>query len=924
MENRARKQLSPELIDWYWAHGFAREGRYALPKGDWLNRLYRLRDEGILLEKALESSRPSVAIWGPSQTGKSTLVSRYIDAPGDPATGKGTALHWEEGTPSLFLAPSDPEVLENLSDETVVLNPFNSGLDASACLTRFTHPSVFGGKPPFPEQPVEIRFVDLIDLVQSLARGYDSQCMGPADPKASASADPEGEPPRFPTTWTSERFAKVLRKYREKPVPRGARPQRESYERLQGLCRIVDDLIFAELERFRSLASGEVRWSSLRREILSDSEGDSGAGSRNALLYDAELAESFVAEILWDGYPVMTELYRGMRERRRELQEKFGDKPVYCSLEVAALFLDMESYTVLLKPIGGHSRAKDRKIHDRAPKVGYREEGGAILLGVGGGFSQPLIQKAEDFGILQGLVWEMVVPLNPGHLEDTSFRKFLETSDLLDFPGVERGGQGASVGKIDLDILGDRRTRGVMHDDEHDPYQFYIRILKRGKTSCIVSTYAKKLTIDGFCIFQDLDRDKPNAGELVTGIQTWWRSVAPEFYRNPQGESPLPLNFVLLWWATLFNEGHRMGTLVKKLAGLGPIADSDYASVFALNYYGLSRGKVQEAALASMNEAVGELKADPAFARLFKRGVSQQSFDQMIADLETGGTDFFFGQLQEQMAGRESDSGGRQELLDPRREILSENVRGLLQEHELVPEPKPKDERREHLEAFLEAIREALPLKTERELRRLNHDLRRILNIDYMTLSPIPTDPLDISVQYLRNEIGLWANQQVQDWAEMSPASRPNVPGINERTALANVLHALVQSLEPDLEDVSDWLRKLAGYARTRGFEDSDLRRPLALRLGNALLYGEAGVRVRRADDLPLEMGAERPRRDGDYQQSPSYRFFLAGFIGPKGQLEYLINRQVVPSKRPDQPGDEELVALLDGFGVSETEEASV
>lgn len=910
MEAPVRKPLSSHLIDWYWAHGFAREGRYALPKGDWVDRLYRIHNDASMLAKALDEERPSMAIWGPSQTGKSTLVSRYLDAKAEPTTGVGSALHWDQGKPCLFLAPNDPEDLAKMPEDTTVLNPFNSGLDASACLTRFTLPE---GQPRFPQQPVEIRLVDEYELWQSLARGYDSQCLGPLPPGAKAvAADDESAPPRFPTSWSPERFTKLLDRYRKQAVPRDAKPSREAYERLQGLTRIIDDLIFAELPRFRGLASGDVPWPSLRREILSDGEGDSG-GTKNALLYDADSAEKFAAELLWDGYAVMTDMFRQMRERLRSLREKWDDKPIYCALDVAALFLDMESYTVLLKPLGPGSRPKDKRIHDRAPNFGYREQDGAIILGVGSEFANRLVNKPEDFGIFQGLVWEMVVPLNPKNLDDTPFRTFLRDADLLDFPGVERGGQGASTGKIDLDVLADRRQSGRVEDDENDAHQFYIRILKRGKTSCIVTTYARKLTIDGFCIFQDLDRDKPNAGELVTGIQTWWRVVAPEFYRNPQGESPLPLNFVLLWWATLFNEGHRMGNLVKKLSGLGPIADPEHSTVFALNYYRLSRGTVLPEKLATIDEAVQELKADSAFGRLFSRTTSSSSFDQMVADRESGGTDFFFTQLKGQVQNLQQNRGGRQALLEPRQERIANHLSELLQEHELIPDPKPKDDRKEHLERFHKALLEALPGMSERKLRRLNHDLREILNIHYTALTPTPRDPTDISAQFLRNEMALWINDQVRRWDER-PEGSPDIPGLADRSELQQVLQALAKSIEPDFDDLADWLGSLASYAATRGLAESDLRRPLALKLGNALVYGGVGVRTRRADDEPMA-GFDQPRTRGDYTTSPSYRFFLASFVGPKGQLEYLINRNVTPSKRPDQPGDDEVRQLLEASG---------
>jgi len=42
--------------------------------------------------------------------------------------------------------------------------------------------------------------------------------------------------------------------------------------------------------------------------------------------------------------------------------------------------------------------------------------------------------NAPKLAILQGLVWELVIPLNPDHLHDSPFLNYLKQADLLDFP----------------------------------------------------------------------------------------------------------------------------------------------------------------------------------------------------------------------------------------------------------------------------------------------------------------------------------------------------------------------------------------------------------------------------------------------------------------------------------------------------------
>src|SRR4051812_3223587 len=179
------QRFSGEILDWYWKSGFRRTGKYALPKGAWLDQLYSVHQQLRTLAAGLEQTRPSVAVWGPSQTGKSTLAAKYIDAKvnfvGDlAADGRRSGLHFEGGSPAFFLKPEeDAAGGKFLREGTCVLNPFNAGLDASACLSRF----VLGTVQPAPglrtlrdvRYPVELKLVRPVDLWQSIARGFDSQ-----------------------------------------------------------------------------------------------------------------------------------------------------------------------------------------------------------------------------------------------------------------------------------------------------------------------------------------------------------------------------------------------------------------------------------------------------------------------------------------------------------------------------------------------------------------------------------------------------------------------------------------------------------------------------------------------------------------------------------------------------------------------------
>ncbi|HEY0946258.1 MAG TPA: hypothetical protein VGD81_13355, partial [Opitutaceae bacterium] len=907
------------LLGWYWRYGCLRQGKYALPTGVWLDQLYSTAKELDTLDTALAAHRPSVAVWGPSQTGKSALAASYIDARaytgGREVDGTGSGLHWDGGTPCFFLTPEE-NALERVAmrEGTLVLNPYNSGLDASACLSRF----VLGSPEPTPglhhvrdpQHPVELKWVKPAELWQSIARGYDSQCFGPRTPGLELTGG--RILPRYPRTWTHERFLERLRHFSEEPVPSSATPSREAYELLHDFCDLIEDLIFAELPRFRQLQSADSSWRALRHAVLS--ETTEGPGGRNALHYDPARAYAFTAEVLWDGYKVLSDYHQAMRRVHQSLHDRWQDKPVFCSLEVAALLLDMETYLVHLKPLPGRPRAKDVRIHRTVPAVAWEDRGDHIVIGADPKLPHKLVQGPEHFAILQGLVWEMVIPLNPDRLDNTPFKSFLHHADLLDFPGVERGGQSAD--KIDLDVLARIKAGSGGPEEgtgERDaPYQFFLRLLKRGKTSSIVCTYAQRLSIDAFNIFQDLDKDKPNGTQLIEGINSWWKECAPEFYHNPRGRSPLPLNFALVWWAEFFNSSQDFTNLAKKFAGLGSIIDPEVSTTFALNYYSLPRGRIEAERLAAIEESVATLKAEPAFRMQFVGETSLRSFEEMIADRESGGTHFFFACLSRQIQGAVGENSPRLVLLRKKAANLLAQLGELMQQHELYPNPAPKDERRDHLLRFQAALDQAVDRADERHMRRMNHALRVLLDIDFTDFLPVPRAAGEINVEHLRTQLQQWINSK----AELLSTGRAEFAaiGCGERETLVATLTALAESIEPDLESTALWLRRLLQHARAAPSGDEiDLRRHLALRLSNHLVFGPAGPRVRTEEPFDQPATEEDPEKlapEPSGRACRYYRDFIAAFAGPDGQLQTLTHRQVIPITRPEQPGDAELLAL--------------
>ena len=68
------------LEDWFWEHGYQRKGRIRPPCGAWVRVLRDIREGLEEFGPSIAQGRAAVAVWGPSQTGKSTSVASYIDA----------------------------------------------------------------------------------------------------------------------------------------------------------------------------------------------------------------------------------------------------------------------------------------------------------------------------------------------------------------------------------------------------------------------------------------------------------------------------------------------------------------------------------------------------------------------------------------------------------------------------------------------------------------------------------------------------------------------------------------------------------------------------------------------------------------------------------------------------------------------------
>ena len=919
------QNVAHALENWYWEHGRQRNEPYALSLGGWLRQassLCRMMDLG---REALQYARPAMGIWGPSQTGKSTLISAYVDSGAQytqnaDEDGKGSGLHWPGGKPFFFMAPrvDDPENLPRHLTR-MVLNPFNKGMDGSACLTRFTPATTandtYAHRLTDPQYPVSLHLVEIEDIWHALARGYSTECLGAEN--------------RAPQPWDLDRLKRatntILQANKKKPLP----ADQTAFKNLMRFADVLNVLASSDDPVFSNLSLDQDAWQLYLTNLFETPE----------LLSSPTMVEKLANRILWNGSEPLSEwCAKLVKQREAWLGPKglWTEKPLLCSLEAASLFLNMGASEIAYAPSEGSPNSARAVIKQLIATLGCRVDEDAVRIGCEPGLPQKLGGTADDFSILQGLVWELVVPINMEHLPEhpfpedparpNAFKTFLASADILDFPGV-----GNETKSIDNRIIIDRdqiesvqdkagSSEATPADKERlqrcfSPTLFFRQILKRGKTASIVATYGKRLNIDGFSIFQGARNHAcPNADQIINGVKTWLRHLAPDYAKNAYEESPFPLNLVITWWAKQLNyakdpnDSNIYGVIDEIVGNLGIIRDPAVSTTFAINDH---RSPDRDSAELKLDFSQGSqrylgITSEQAFKQQFSRPSSRQSFDAMLNDNLTGGAEYFFLTATEQMnALAERADNRRARIMNQLTDAVSE-LHQLLAWPELVPQPKIRDTRRERIEAFLAHTRLVCDQANTAELRALNHYLRELINIRSSDIPSIPDRPL-CTPAFIERAYDTWVSAQIRKM-ESDPrfSQQATDLGLADSDSLRQLLRALVDSLTPDHGTISQWLKSILSSADDP--TSAQMRRLLAIRMGNALVFGHEGPATRRRELAFWE----KLYQTTDQSNNPAWSHFLKPLVGKGGRLESLAEREIIPRKRPDLPGDVEIRKLFE------------
>jgi len=852
------------ILHWYWNHGVSRQGNYSLSRAEWLDKAYDIVERQKKLDSigGSEAPRPTLAVWGPSQSGKSTLLSRYLDI------GKN-----DQGSPCLTWDDSAPTVFMDRVGSQVALNPYHHGSDATGCATRYSLASQVRN----PKYPVSLRMNSLGDVMHALACGYLSEC-------AVVTVDGHEE------EWSPESFHDNFLKSQ---LEAGAIVSQEAFELLRDVLRIVELFIATRHPRYYKLSKD---WNRLRLKVLNDS----------LALRDPDMVVKMAKKLFWDDVTPLSWIFDKIRAKSATLNWPAGK--VYCTPQVAALIIDIVSYDCYHKHANG-----ENPVADSIRRLGFRREGGDILIKVRESSEEPSEEISKDaFGLFQAMVREVNIPVSkPDSPTDanSAFFRLLATADLVDFPGVSNRHGNATAGAM----INPHTT------PPSDP-RWLTTVFKRGKTESMVLGYAKDVSIDAFALMVKADPHPSSPRQLTTGIEHWWECVDPGF-REGKGLSgdraPLPLSICLTAFAKVINKwggpesrASMDGIFVEMPKQLMPLSEPGRSRFFATTYKHFAKDTDYHFAKASeVTRAAEAIRVQASFRNIFRDEVSRQSFDEMICK-DDGGVEFF---LDHQIA--EIATSGRRKLLLSRAQEDKKTLRLLVGpalptgDDDGAAQARVIRKVHDHFSSLLEKAEDLVECEQFKELESyetlIGYWIRLLSWVREEELEAVPESfsqqKPEMREKFVKEQWDIWREKSIGQIRD-ELRSEWDKFGLESEDEFRKFLKAISEQVGQ--KQLLDWINEELDDITSKVVSKS-ARRELAVAMGNIIRRGAHHL----PDEAPIApLSRLRSLRQGDDdfggRAKPRTNPIIEGFMA------MLAAFKPISGKRPAQPGDRELDEL--------------
>lgn len=846
-----------KIDNWYWQYGIKRgcdpsdpdREMRKVPIGRWLDRLDVLHDKIEAIRKNF-GAKACVALWGPSQTGKSTMLSRYID--GFAGDGSDSALTWDPAHPVRFSPSiSDGADLAFLYPNTLVFNPFNHQSDASGVAARYVlrddgDPSVN------PLYPVEIKLASRVQILHALALGYWTECH-PIDQKVY---------------FDQDHFLQDLPSNREDDV--GA-PLADAYDLLKDAAEVME--LMRTEERFSNLFRRGEWEKKVRPQLV----------SCPALLSSVNAAEDKVTELFWDKSERLTSFFKRIESLRTSLLGKWmGAKRIVATQEVAALLLDIDTFRSFVEPNGD----RGKKVQEKVSRIAWEFDGasGEVRLSVGKVGSEI---SGDAFGAFQVLCGELVVPLRRQALQDSAkapFLQLVEKCDILDLPGLSNKNRGTSESIEDDSLLG---IKTVSDSD------LYTRVFKEGKTQSMVYGYSRQYGVDAFIILARANLWPGKSSLLSNGVLAWIRSYDPEWKKGLPLDMPVFLN--MTFFASVVNNvamdgvGNGLAPVVNRIQETLTFAGRNGATWFVTTYPQFPDGGIVNP--NQKDTVVANIRGDEAFCP--RTGLGEDAIRAVFE--EDGGVGFMLERIAARIDPAKRLSRCRTIIQKARQEFVQMVLR-----HLPTDEESGADERRRLLAECSREIRNELSRIEQNGKADDYADLAGLLK-DIFSASQDVFDPVPFDAA--QEDQSDYLKRQRNRWFEAKMGNLP-VSAVLDESHLQALVGTLRDAIRISGEGgLEEYVTKCLGQIKDKQTADA-ARFPFALAFGNVLRTGRWNRVATEPDpgllDRLLKVADSKSREQtGSPYWSSIFEPMLTRLVDLEGVAK--------SGQRPPQPGDAEL-----------------
>jgi len=518
-----------------------------------------------------------------------------------------------------------------------------------------------------------------------------------------------------------------------------------------------------------------------------------------------------------------------------------------------------------------------------------------------------LIKENNDFALIQGIIWELDVPLNPTFLENSDpsrpLTKLLEKADLLDFPGIAKEGHKIDEQRIPVKTLDSLEYRHLL----------YSKVLKRGKTASILFSSAREARIDNLSILVKANEHLGQAAQIYQGVSIWWQTITNEDFPKAKTKQA-NLNLVITFFGTVINDvilnpGHAgIAQAFERFDCLNSISNPRVSTIFVTNYHQycplVNTQRNTHATAAELNRAKKDLLSEKTLVKLFEN--NKESIESVFEGKD-GGTDYFLSVLFQQARASNFRTALENLYLSS-----SENFKSLILE--AIPIDNINFEKSEWIEKWRNDFYQSLYNRVKDSgglhcLTLFSKAIRKLTNVSPEALNPVPKDLKNhrqgkaIAERYVK--------VQVENWkTSMESYSFKRDLGLNEDKDFQLALNYLGEGI--NAKEFGNWLYENFGFVKSYG-QRQMARRMLAIRLSDYLMrspretchYEDNGCNQWLDQVSSMEGSQNLSDIEEQMNNDSHYYSVILPFLGNLSRIS-----GIPSSERPNLPGDSTLIEI--------------